>query len=679
MNPKKLTPARCGAAAALLALALLPACGVLGRIGPTALQGSAVPLLYAESAPLQRPLAQGVTWEVTESPPWLGAEPHSGAGPLRLTLTANRDAVVPLPEQLSGELVITLGGDGSGEARFRVSADNPLLSGQVVRQVPAAPGVGVQGLTPASTADAAGSVIVKFRPGAHAAALSALPAAQALTDDLAVVPASDPGALARTLQARADVEYAVPNETLRAQSVPSQVAPPQLAEPLRPTTAFSPLQWYHDLLGMPAVWRDMTDSPYRREITVAVIDTGVRFDHPNLQGGLIGPGEGAFDFVGADGTPDPSGPDEDPTDPSENRPATNPGSHGTHVAGIIVANWNTFDPPCDGCSTSGVAGLVHTAPVKVLPLRSLSASGSGSVANTVLAVRYAAGETVTVAGVERTNPRPAQVINLSLGNPISAQAARPMCDAIADAAARGVLVIAAAGNGYGSTPYYPAACAGAVAVGSVGPGAALPTAGGVSRAQPRPAPYSQSFAAVQLLAPGGNTLTAHNGARLGARAFPDAVFSTSWNYLQGTPNYFGYEGTSQAVPMVSAVAALMLSKGVSTGAPDTLARLRETATPIPGEHTGAGMVNAARALAAPAVSNTLVGHVNTARGASHPVSFGPLGEFGVFLPHGQHLFRAGTNRSGSGLAGERGDPLIEREVDLQPGSPGAHLGTLPLP
>lgn len=668
------------AAAALLGLALLPACGALGRLGPTALSGSPVPLLYADSAPLQRPLAQGVTWEVTELPRWLAAEPRSGSGPLSLTLTANRDAVIPLPEQLSGDLVVTLGGSGSGEARFQVSADSPLLSGQVVRHAPAAPGVGVQGLTPGkSSADAADSVIVKFRPGAYASALSALPQAQELGDDLAVVPARDAAALARALQARADVEYAVPNETLQAQAVSPPPTPPPLAEPLRPETTYAALQWYHDLLGMPAVWRDMANTPYTREVTVAVIDTGVRFDHPNLQGGLVQPGEGAFDFVGADGTPDPSGPDEDPTDPSEDRPATNPGSHGTHVAGIIVANWNTFEAPCEGCSTSGVAGLVHAAPVKVLPLRSLNASGSGSVANTVLAVRYAAGETVTVAGTERTNPRPAQVINLSLGNPISAQAARPMCEAIADAAARGVLVIAAAGNGYGSTPYYPAACPGAVAVGSVGPGAALPTAGGVSRAQPRPAPYSQTFDAVQLLAPGGNTLTAHNGARLGGRAFPDAVFSTSWNYLQGTPNYFGFEGTSQAAPMVSAVAALMLSKGVTANGPDTLARLRETATPIPGEHTGAGMISAARALQAPAVSDTLVGFVNTERGASHPVSFGPLGEFQVFVPHGRHLLRAGVNRSGSGLAGERGDALVEREVNLQPGQPGAHLGTVALP
>jgi minor extracellular serine protease Vpr len=76
-----------------------------------------------------------------------------------------------------------------------------------------------------------------------------------------------------------------------------------------------------------------------RHVKVAVLDTGIDYDHPDL-GGCFGPGcrvEKGYDFVGDDFNPDPTSPAHNP------RPTPDPdpddcAGHGTHVAGIIGAN-----------------------------------------------------------------------------------------------------------------------------------------------------------------------------------------------------------------------------------------------------------------------------------------------------------------------------------------------------
>ncbi|MFC6800817.1 S8 family serine peptidase [Deinococcus caeni] len=82
---------------------------------------------------------------------------------------------------------------------------------------------------------------------------------------------------------------------------------------------------------------------------------------------------------------------------------------------------------------------------------------------------------------------------------MSATNAQAMCEAVTDARTAGALVIAAAGNGYGTTPYYPAACPDAVAVGSV-------TLSGGSA--PVRSPFSNAYPQVQLTAPGGSAPSA---------------------------------------------------------------------------------------------------------------------------------------------------------------------------
>ncbi|MDL2345114.1 S8 family serine peptidase, partial [Deinococcus sp. MIMF12] len=489
--------------------------------------------------------------------------------------------------------------------------------------------------------------------------------AELVTDDVA-------GTLA-ALRRDPNVEYAVPNAVLRAQAT---------AAPVEPTDEYAGLQWAYRLLGYRAVWRDMEDGGYTRPVTVAVVDSGVRYDHPDLAGSLLGPDEGALDVLGfvpagqagAYDNGDGDGPDRDPTDPGT--PARRGGSHGTHVSGIIAARWGEIAafPGCAGCSTSGVVGAAYKAPVKVLPLRAIDAQGNTEVSDVVNAVRYAAGLPVTLGTHTYRLDRPAQIINLSLGGDIPASQAAPLCEAVAEATAAGALVFAAAGNGYGTTPYYPAACEGAVAVGAV-------TLSGASA--PIQASYSNRYPAVQLAAPGGVDLTGatyHNGGQLNGNPYADVILSTDWDYGKNQPTYMGQAGTSQATPQVSALAALLLSKGVTQGRDDTLARLVETATDMGtsgrDDAFGYGMVNAAAALGAPAVTDTLGLRLWDTRGLAYQPALDALGRFTAYLPDGTFRALAGRDRDGNGIYGETHEPGTERGATLGPDRTRVDLGEL---
>ncbi|KEF35304.1 serine protease [Deinococcus sp. RL] len=640
----------------------------------------------------------GTFWQVTDAPPWLTVSPASGSGPVRVQVRANRALSTPTAAdqpQLTGEVKIAWQEAGKGgTATWTVTADQYVLTGRVTD--PAAVrgadvGTALRGDAPPAEVR---SVIVKYRSAAaQALALGrkvtasdpALASTRALLDRLGPTARHDlggrraelvtddvPGTLA-ALRRDPNVEYAVPNAVLRAQDT---------AAPLEPTDQYAGLQWAYRLLGYRAVWRDMESGGYARPVTVAVVDSGVRYDHPDLAGALLGPDEGALDVLdfvpagqkGAYDNGDGDGPDRDPTDPGT--PARRGGSHGTHVSGIIAARWGEIPrfPGCEGCSTSGVVGAAYRAPVKVLPIRAIDAQGNIEVADVVNAVRYAAGLPVTLAGQTYRLSRPAEVINLSLGGDIPASVAEPLCEAVAEATAAGSLVIAAAGNGSGTTPYYPAACEGAVAVGAV-------TLSGASA--PRLASYSNRYPAVQLAAPGGVDLkgaTYHNGGQLNGKPYADVILSTDWDYSKGQPTYMGQAGTSQATPQVSALAALLLSKGVTRGRDDTLARLVATATDLGAKGRddafGYGMVNAAAALGAPAVSDTLGLRLWDTRGLAYQPALDALGRFTAYLPDGTFRALAGRDRDGNGIPGEAHEPGVERDAELGPQQPRADLGEL---
>lgn len=154
-----------------------------------------------------------------------------------------------------------------------------------------------------------------------------------------------------------------------------------------------------------------------RGSTVAVIDTGVTSSHPELAG-RVRPGRS---FVAGA----PTAEDDD--------------GHGTFVARLAVAAW-------DGIAAAGTCPTCRVLPVKVL-----DGNGSGFAADVADGIRWAADQT----GVE--------VINLSLAGP---QTTAELDDALAYADARGITIVAAAGNQASVAPYYPAASPGVLSVGA---------------------------------------------------------------------------------------------------------------------------------------------------------------------------------------------------------------------
>lgn len=281
-----------------------------------------------------------------------------------------------------------------------------------------------------------------------------------------------------------------------------------------------------------------------RDVVVAVVDTGLDMDHPDIAGSVnVVPG---WDMVsdpamGNDG----DGRDPDAHDPGDLCDPTVPFAensyHGTHVAGTIGAGVTD--------NGSGVAGGAWE--VTIVPVRALGKCG-GRLTDINDSIRWAAGlvPAFDTEGNEVWNEHPADIINLSIGLfefcPASLQ------DAINAVTERGVVVVSAAGNARVSTRYYsPGGCENVVSV-----------AAGDARGQM--APYSNYGDEVDVLAPGGDLSRDDNGD-----GRPDGVLSTrvAENCFDPVTNepvdtcYYAFEqGTSMAAPHVSAALALIKSQ-----------------------------------------------------------------------------------------------------------------------
>lgn len=197
-----------------------------------------------------------------------------------------------------------------------------------------------------------------------------------------------------------EVEYAEPNHMLKAFYTPND--------------PFFAYQYGPQKVQAPDAW-DVTTS--NGNIKIAIIDTGVQLNHPELAIKLW-PG---YNFV------------EGNLNPNDGN------GHGTHVAGIAGALTE---------NSLGIAGIAPSA--SIIPVRALDNSGNGTLSNIANAITYS-----TNAG--------AKVINLSLG---SSQGSITLENAINHAWNQGVVIVAAAGNEASNTLTYPAAYQNVIAVAS---------------------------------------------------------------------------------------------------------------------------------------------------------------------------------------------------------------------
>lgn len=168
----------------------------------------------------------------------------------------------------------------------------------------------------------------------------------------------------------------------------------------------------HEKLQLAEAWDYETGEG---TVVVAILDTGIDYDHPELAGQIV-PG---YDFV------------------HQRADASDDNGHGTHIAGIVAAQMN------NGLGSAGVCPGCRIMPVKVL-----DASNIGVWSEIVQGIVFAADNG-------------ANIINLSLGSSEESDAVQR---AITYAQSKGVLVVAAAGNSRSEELFYPAAYADVLSV-----------------------------------------------------------------------------------------------------------------------------------------------------------------------------------------------------------------------
>lgn len=190
--------------------------------------------------------------------------------------------------------------------------------------------------------------------------------------------------------------------------------PFRLGFPPPPPQPPEQVPWGVSRIGAPAVWPSTTGV----RVDVAVLDTGVTLDHPDLAGNLA-PGANMVATL---------------------RKPNDDHGHGTHVAGTVAAMLN-------GLGVVGVAPEVRLHPVKVL-----DRTGGGNLSD-------------IIAGLEWCVNQHIRVVNLSLG---ASQGSAAFAAAVTEAVAAGTVIVAAAGNDgpEPGTVGYPARYPEVIAVGA---------------------------------------------------------------------------------------------------------------------------------------------------------------------------------------------------------------------
>lgn len=336
------------------------------------------------------------------------------------------------------------------------------------------------------------------------------------------VPADQADQAIATLASRLDIQWVERVATVRKHETAATTTATATASggaPVRARLLYEPndtrfaSQWGLVNSGAKSSWPVAGAINAGTAVTVAVIDTGVQLDHPDLVNRLA-PTSTWGKCLSACTAYSASNSSTFPSDGD---------GHGTHVAGIIAAETD---------NGIGVAGVAGDRPALIMPVQVLDSSGSGTTDG-------------VAAGIAWAVAKGAKVINLSLGGDQNTQAVNSAIDAAYSA---GALVVVSAGN-CGGFSYsanscrsqnekdYPAAYADA---GSNGNGKLIPVA--AIDSTNTVASYSTQ-----------QTYVATNGM-----AAPGTSILSTYLPSKGDASGYGYEsGTSMASPHVAGAAAVI--------------------------------------------------------------------------------------------------------------------------
>lgn len=407
------------------------------------------------------------------------------------------------------------------------------------------------------------------------------------------------------------------------------------AERISPDDEFFSYQWYLEKIRAPEAWKVSQGS---KSVIVAVLDTGMDLEHPDLRNNLWTNPREVLDGIDNDGNgyPDDVHGWDFVNDVGDPQPHFRDGwsetgaNHGTIIAGIIGAVGN---------NRIGVAGTAWN--VRIMPVKVMDDQGLGDV------------ETVA-KGIDYAVRNGANVINLSL---VGLENNGLLDAAIAFAHQAGVTVVAAAGNdsaGGGhnldAEPNYPVCSDG-------GPGNNYVIGVAATDEQDRKAAFSGYGAhCVDLAAPGVG------------------FWSTKYQnpQLAGFADYYGgfWQGTSLATAVVSGAAALVKSMNPALRSDGIVELLKKTADGIDAENPnypaklGAGRLNLYAALAETA-KNLPTGVAQGYLGVGSPP--GTRSEIKLFTKDGAFVrsfpvfaanFTGGLNAAAGDLDGDLHDEIV---------------------
>ncbi len=406
-----------------------------------------------------------------------------------------------------------------------------------------------------------------------------LAAGRAISDRIQVVTATEIGSpdLAARLATEPDVEYAVEDVRRTHFTVPND--PLYSTGPAISGSSGGPAagQWYLrapagqvlSSINAPGAWDVTTGTA---TIVAAILDSGVRPEHPDLANRLLPGYDMVSDPLQAN---DGNGRDADPSDPGDwvTAAESNDRSSPFYQCGASDSSWHgTMTTSLVGATTNNGVGMAGVAwGVGLLPVRVMGKCG-GYDSDIIAGMNWAAG--LPVPGIP-TNPNPARVINMSLGS--SGTCTQSYIDAIGAVTTKSnpAVVVVAAGNSAGQAVATPANCPGVIAVGGL-------------RHTGTKVGYADVGLEISISAPAGNCVNTDPTLPC---LYP--ILAATNTGITGpitstyTDSFNASVGTSFSAPLVTGTIALMLSANESLGPAAVKALLHSSARAFPSSGSAA--------------------------------------------------------------------------------------------